>query len=115
MEVCKFVRKVTSAPFFAIIAWKLGIFEIRAWYRDDASPIDPIDIYSELGGNSSVKIPFTNPTEREVVVDVIVKERLLSRSGESFIVSFVICNNYISQIYNKYLIYNKYAYVCKRQ
>ena len=64
MEVCKFVRKATSAPFFAIIAWKLGIFELRAWYRDDASPIEPIDIYSELGGNSSVIIPFTNPTER---------------------------------------------------
>ena len=99
MEVCKFVRKVTSAPFFAIIAWQLGIFELRAWYRDDASPIDPIDIYSELGGNSSVIIPFTNPTERQVVVDVIVKERLLWRSGESFIVSFVIYN-----IYRKYII-----------
>ena len=55
-------------------------------------PMDPINIYSELGGNSSVIIPFRNPTERQVVVDVIMKERLLSRSGEIFIVTFVIYN-----------------------
>ena len=54
--------------------------------------MDPINIYSELGGNSSVIIPFRNPTERQVVVDVIMKERLLSRSGEIFIVTFGIYN-----------------------
>ena len=56
-------------------------------------PMDPINIYSELGGNSSVIIPFRNPTERQVVVDIIMKERLLSRSGEIFIVTFVTFNN----------------------
>lgn len=45
--------------------------------------MDPIDIYSQLGGNSSVIIPFKNPTDRQVIVDVIMKERLLSRSGKS--------------------------------
>ncbi|PFX34680.1 Calponin-likey domain-containing protein 2 [Stylophora pistillata] len=47
-------------------------------------PVDPINIYSQLGGNSSVIIPFKNPTERQVIVDVIMKERLLSRSGSLF-------------------------------
>ena len=68
-------------------------------------PMDPINIYSELGGNSSVIIPFRNPTERQVVVDVIMKERLLSRSGEIFIVTFVL------YIYIYIYIFNKYAYV----
>lgn len=45
-------------------------------------PVDPINIYSQLGGNSSVIIPFKNPTDRQVIVDVVMKERLLSRSGE---------------------------------
>lgn len=45
-------------------------------------PVDPINIYSQLGGNSSVIIPFRNPTDRQVIVDVIMKERLLSRSGK---------------------------------
>ena len=44
--------------------------------------VDPINIYSQLGGNSSVIIPFKNPTDRQVIVDVIMKERLLSRSGK---------------------------------
>ena len=83
MEICKFVRKVTSVLFSPL---KLGI--LRAWYRDDAW--SSINIYSGLGGNSSVIIPFRNPTERQVVIDVIMKERLLSRSGEIFIVTFVI-------------------------
>jgi len=46
-------------------------------------PVDPINIYSHLGGNSSVIIPFKNPTDRQVIVDVVMKERLLSRSGKS--------------------------------
>jgi len=45
-------------------------------------PVDPINIYSQLGGNSSVIIPFKNPTDRQVIVDVVMKERLLSRSGK---------------------------------
>ena len=45
-------------------------------------PVDPINVYSQLGGNSSVIIPFRNPTDRQVTVDVIMKERLLSRSGK---------------------------------
>ena len=53
-------------------------------------PVDPINIYSQLGGNSSVIIPFRNPTDRQVIVDVIMKERLLSRSGK-FIVWTHIC------------------------
>ena len=48
-------------------------------------PVDPINIYSQLGSNSSVIIPFKNPTERQVMVDVVMKERLLSRSGKSSI------------------------------
>ena len=85
------------SSFFPIVAWKLGI--LRAWYRDDdwsrvTGPVDPINIYSELCGNSSVIIPFRSPTEKQVVVDVIMKERLLSRSGEIFIVTFAIFNNY---------------------
>ena len=60
MQIC--TRSNISSFFFAIVAWKLGI--LRAWYRDDASPIDPIDIYSKLGGNSFLIIPFTNPTGR---------------------------------------------------
>lgn len=47
-------------------------------------PVDPINIYSQLGGNSSVIIPFKNPTDRQVIVDVVMKERLLSRSGSLF-------------------------------
>lgn len=46
-------------------------------------PVDPINIYSQLGSNSSVIIPFKNPTDRQVIVDVVMKERLLSRSGKS--------------------------------
>ena len=45
-------------------------------------PVDPINIYSQLGGNSSVIIPFKNPTDRQVIVDVVMKERLFSRSGK---------------------------------
>ena len=45
-------------------------------------PVDPINVYSQLGGNSSLIIPFRNPTDRQVTVDVIMKERLLSRSGK---------------------------------
>ena len=45
-------------------------------------PAESINIYSELGGNSSVILPFRNPTDHEVVVDVILKERTMSRSGE---------------------------------
>lgn len=45
---------------------------------------DPINLYSQLGGNSSVIIPFKNPTDRQVTVDVIMKERLLSRTGALF-------------------------------
>ena len=46
-------------------------------------PVEPIEIFSQLGENSSVIIPFRNPTDQEVTVDVVMKERLLSRSGES--------------------------------
>lgn len=45
-------------------------------------PVDPVNIYSQLGGNSSVIIPFENPTERQVIVDVVMKEQLPSRSGK---------------------------------
>lgn len=47
-------------------------------------PVDPVNIYSQLGGNSSVIIPFENPTERQVIVDVVMKEQLPSRSGSLF-------------------------------
>lgn len=50
-------------------------------------PVDPIDIYSQLGGNSSVIIPFQNPTDRKVMVDVVMKERLLSRSGKCSVIN----------------------------
>lgn len=46
-------------------------------------PAGPIDICSELGGNKSVILPFRNPTDRDVVVDVMLKERTLSRSGKA--------------------------------
>ena len=44
-------------------------------------PADPINVYSELGENSSIIIPFRNPTEDEVIIDVIMKERSASRMG----------------------------------
>jgi len=93
MEICKFVRKVTSALFSPL---QLGNWVFHAHGTGMMpGPMDPINIYSELGGNSSVIIPFRNPTERQVVIDVIMKERLLSRSGEIFIVTFVTFNNAI--------------------
>ena len=52
---------------------------------------DPINLYSQLGGNSSVIIPFKNPTDRQVTVDVIMKERLLSRTGKYYQEPFNIC------------------------
>ncbi|XP_048577373.1 cilia- and flagella-associated protein 47-like isoform X2 [Nematostella vectensis] len=45
---------------------------------------EPINIYSELGGNSSHIIPFRNPTDQDVIVDVMLKERTLSRTGSLF-------------------------------
>ena len=46
-----------------------------------SGPAESINSYSELDGNSSVILPFRNPTDHEVAVDVILKERTMSRSG----------------------------------
>ena len=65
-----------------------AIFQLGSWIFLASGtgmmpgPVDPVNIYSQLGGNSSVIIPFENPTERQVIVDVVMKEQLPSRSGK---------------------------------
>ncbi len=50
-------------------------------------PAKPICVHGKLSENSSVIVPFRNPTEHTVVVDVSLKEKSL-HSGKVKIVSF---------------------------